>query len=81
MSMTNFEQYAGAWTALVTPMKNGEVNYADLKRLVEHQVAGGIDGILSVGTTGESPTLSNEEHIESWQYSPAVCDKVIESVF
>ena len=64
MSMTNFEQYAGAWTALVTPMKNGEVNYADLKHLVEHQVAGGIDGILSVGTTGESPTLTHEEHLE-----------------
>lgn len=64
MSTTNFEQYAGAWTALVTPMKNGAVNYDDLKKLVEYQVAGGIDGILSVGTTGESPTLTHEEHLE-----------------
>lgn len=56
--------YSGAWTALVTPMKNGAVNYADLKKLVEYQVAGGIDGILSVGTSGESPTLTHAEHLE-----------------
>lgn len=64
MSIVNSSIYAGAWTALVTPMKNGEVNYGDLKKLVEYQVAGGIDGILSVGTSGESPTLTHEEHLE-----------------
>ena len=64
MSIANSSIYAGAWTALVTPMKNGEVNYGDLKKLVEYQIAGGIDGILSVGTSGESPTLTHEEHLE-----------------
>lgn len=64
MSTSNSSVYAGAWTALVTPMKDGKVNYNDLKKLVEYQVAGGIDGILSVGTSGESPTLTHEEHLE-----------------
>lgn len=64
MSTLNSSVYAGAWTALVTPMKDGKVNYNDLKKLVEYQVAGGIDGILSVGTSGESPTLTHEEHLE-----------------
>lgn len=64
MSTSNHSIYAGAWTALVTPMKNGRVDYSDLKKLVEYQIAGGIDGILSVGTSGESPTLTHEEHLE-----------------
>lgn len=64
MSITNSSVYVGAWTALVTPMKNGEVDYSDLKKLVEYQVAGGIDGVLSVGTSGESPTLTHAEHLE-----------------
>ena len=45
-------------------MRNGAVDYSDLKKLVDFQVAGGIDGILSVGTSGESPTLTHEEHLE-----------------
>lgn len=64
MSIADSSIYAGAWTALITPMKNGEVNYSDLKKLVEYQIAGGIDGILSVGTSGESPTLTHNEHLE-----------------
>lgn len=64
MSILNPSVYSGAWTALVTPMRNGAVDYFDLKKLVDFQVAGGIDGILSVGTSGESPTLTHEEHLE-----------------
>lgn len=64
MSILNPSVYSGAWTALVTPMRNGAVDYSDLKKLVDFQVAGGIDGILSVGTSGESPTLTHEEHLE-----------------
>ncbi len=55
----------GVYTALVTPFNtSGEVDYERLKKLVELQVAGGVDGIVPVGTTGESPTLSYEEHIK-----------------
>jgi 4-hydroxy-tetrahydrodipicolinate synthase len=54
----------GALTALATPFRGKDVSFADLKRLVDHQVRGGIDGIVPVGTTGESPTLSHEEHMD-----------------
>ena len=52
----------GVYTALVTPMCNGEVDYDTLRKLVEMQITGGVAGIVPVGTTGESPTLSYEEH-------------------
>lgn len=53
----------GAITALVTPLRNGEVDHAALGRLVEEQIAAGIHGLVAVGTTGESATLSVPEHI------------------
>ncbi len=60
----NTNLFSGVFTALATPMKGGEVAYADLDQLVAHQLAGNIDGLVSVGTTGESPTLDHSEHIE-----------------
>ncbi len=57
-------QFSGVFTALATPFYNGEVAYEDLEALVAHQLEGSIDGLVSVGTTGESPTLSHNEHIE-----------------
>lgn len=54
----------GAITALVTPFKNGAVAFDDLKRLVEFQIKCGIHGLVPVGTTGESPTLSYDEHMD-----------------
>jgi len=54
---------SGTITALVTPFaKDGSVDYGRLQELVEAQVAGGVEGICSVGTSGESPTLSHDEH-------------------
>ncbi len=53
---------AGCYTALVTPFNKEGVDYDGLGRLVEFQIANSITGILAVGTTGESPTLSWEEH-------------------
>ena len=54
---------SGTITALVTPFaKDGSVDYGALKSLVEAQTAAGVEGICSVGTSGESPTLSHEEH-------------------
>ena len=56
---------SGTITALITPFsKDGSVDYGKLKALVDEQVAGGVEGICSVGTSGESPTLSHEEHHE-----------------
>jgi len=54
----------GAITALITPFKNGSVAFDDLRKLVESQIKAGIHGLVPVGTTGESPTLSNDEHLE-----------------
>ena len=54
--------FQGSMPALVTPMKNGHVDDATLKDLVEWQIAEGTHGLVPVGTTGESPTLSHEEH-------------------
>jgi len=54
----------GAITALITPFKNGAVAYDDLRKLVESQIKSGIHGLVPVGTTGESPTLSTEEHLK-----------------
>src|SRR5437773_3038405 len=58
-------QPRGAWTALVTPFgANGAVDFDAFKRLIEFQVAEGVAGIVPAGTTGESPTLSWEEHYQ-----------------
>ena len=54
--------FAGAHTALVTPFKDGALDESALEALIEIQIQGGISGIVPVGTTGESPTLSHEEH-------------------
>jgi 4-hydroxy-tetrahydrodipicolinate synthase len=60
----NTNQFSGVFTALATPMQDGAVAYSDLEKLINHQLKGEIDGLVSVGTTGESPTLNKSEHIE-----------------
>lgn len=55
--------FEGAYTAIVTPFTtDDQVDYTKLKELIELQIQGGMDGIVPVGTTGESPTLNNAEH-------------------
>ena len=55
--------FTGVITALVTPLRNGAVDEDALRRHVNEQIAAGIDGLVPVGTTGESPTLDHEEHL------------------
>lgn len=65
-------QLAGTITALATPFAaGGSVDYGRLKAIVERQIEGGVEGVCAVGTSGESPTLSHEEHHK-------VIEKVIE---
>jgi 4-hydroxy-tetrahydrodipicolinate synthase len=54
--------FQGAYTAMITPFRNGQVDYDRLAKNVAYQIEQGIDGLVPVGTTGESPTLSHEEH-------------------
>ncbi len=54
--------FHGAITALVTPFREGRLDEATLRKQIEFQISEGIDGIVPVGTTGESPTLSIDEH-------------------
>lgn len=56
--------FAGTHTALVTPFRDGEFDAPAFRDLIEAQIAGGVEGIVPVGTTGESPTLTHEEHTE-----------------
>jgi 4-hydroxy-tetrahydrodipicolinate synthase len=53
--------FRGTFTAVVTPFRNGAVDFAALEKLMEAQIAAGITGIVAVGTTGESPTLTHDE--------------------
>src|SRR4028118_421493 len=52
----------GSLTALVTPFRNGEVDEDGFRSLIDWQIESGTQGLVPVGTTGESPTLSHEEH-------------------
>jgi 4-hydroxy-tetrahydrodipicolinate synthase len=60
--MTAKTTFRGSFTALVTPFKNGAVDEKAFRALVDWQIAEGTNGLVPVGTTGESPTLSHEEH-------------------
>jgi 4-hydroxy-tetrahydrodipicolinate synthase len=55
--------FKGTYTAIVTPFKDGKMDEPSLERLIRAQIKGGVQGIVPAGTTGESPTLSFEEHI------------------
>ena len=56
--------FTGVYTAIITPFKDGQVDYASLEKVIEMQIANGVAGIVAVGTTGESPTVNMNEHSE-----------------
>jgi 4-hydroxy-tetrahydrodipicolinate synthase len=64
--------FRGVMPALVTPFRNGEVDEQGYRELIEWQIAEGSNGIVPVGTTGESPTLDHEEHE---RVIAAVCER------
>jgi 4-hydroxy-tetrahydrodipicolinate synthase len=55
--------FTGTYTAIATPFKDGKIDEAAFEKLIKAQIRGGVDGIVPVGTTGESPTVTYEEHI------------------
>src|SRR5262249_57571105 len=60
--MTAKTSFRGSFTALVTPFKNGSLDEKSFRDIVEWQISEGTNGLVPVGTTGESPTLSHDEH-------------------
>jgi 4-hydroxy-tetrahydrodipicolinate synthase len=70
--MTRGEKFAGLTVALVTPFKNGDIDFAELGKLVDWHIEQGTDCLAPVGTTGESPTLDHEEHE---RVIAAVCER------
>jgi 4-hydroxy-tetrahydrodipicolinate synthase len=69
--------FTGTYTAIVTPFKSGKVDEGALGRLIKSQIRGGVDGVVPVGTTGESPTLSYEEHMAVVEFTVrAVAGKI-----
>src|SRR5271167_3281524 len=67
--------YRGTYTALVTPFRDDRVDEAAFTRLLEEQIAAGVDGVIPVGTTGESATLSMEEHLRVIELTAQVVNK------
>ena len=62
--------FKGSGVAIVTPMyEDGSVNYDEYGRLIEFQIKNGTDAIIACGTTGESATLSREEHCQVIEYT------------
>ena len=59
--------FTGACTALVTPFSNGKVDYSMLRKLLQRQMAAGIHAVVLCGTTGEAPTLTDEEKLTIFQ--------------
>src|SRR5512135_491206 len=55
--------FTGTYTAIVTPFKDGKIDEPAFERLIRTQIKGGVDGIVPVGTTGESPTVDYDEHV------------------
>ena len=55
--------FTGTYTAIVTPFRKGKIDEAALERLIRAQIRAGVDGIVPVGTTGESPTVDYDEHV------------------
>jgi 4-hydroxy-tetrahydrodipicolinate synthase len=67
--------FRGTFTALVTPFREGAIDFTALQHLIESQIAAGIDGIIAVGTTGESPTLTHDERKEVIRFAIQTANK------
>ena len=68
--MSKFKKsiFTGAATAIITPFKDGAVDYESFGKIIDAQIDGGIDAIVVAGTTGEAATLTHEEHMDCMKY-------------
>jgi len=72
--------FQGTFTAIITPFRDGQIDADAFKKHIDAQVAGGVEGIVPVGTTGESPTVDDEEHLEIIRLAVEFADKRIKVV-
>src|SRR5256714_12507549 len=67
--------FRGTFTALVTPFREDAIDFTALRNLIELQISAGIDGLIAVGTTGESPTLTHEERKQVIRFTVEAANK------
>ena len=73
--MKNIEKFRGTGVAIITPFKNNSIDFDALTRIIEHQLHGGIDFLVSLGTTGEAVGLSHEECLSVLQHTIKIVNK------
>src|ERR1043165_4348713 len=69
--------FTGTYTAIVTPFRQGVLDETAFRRVVNAQIKGGVDGIVPVGTTGESPTLDYQEHVRVIELAAQFANKKV----
>jgi 4-hydroxy-tetrahydrodipicolinate synthase len=69
------KMFKGLYTALITPFREGKIDYDSLRKIIEMQIENGVDGVIPMGTTGESPTVSFEEHKELIKWVVGIVNK------
>ncbi len=72
--------FQGVYTAVITPFRNGKIDYESYFKILENQISSGVAGVVPCGTTGESPTLSYEEHKELIQKTVQIVAKRIQVI-
>ena len=72
-----FMLFHGSYTALLTPFKDNKVDFDAYRKLIDFQIENGTNGLVPVGTTGESPTLSHDEHKKIIEETIRITDKRI----
>jgi len=72
--------FQGVFTAMITPFRDGQVDYDRLTEHVRFQIEGGVDGLVPVGTTGESPTLAHDEHRKVIEHVVTAAKKIADEV-
>ena len=71
----NGHMFKGSFTALITPFRNGSLDEDALRRIIDWQISEGTHGLVPVGTTGESPTLSHAEHKRIVELTVEISDR------